>query len=116
MATNTFDNDSQTNLVDDVKNESIKNTFPAASSHSEKHDEFRLNFTRAEFYEFFNHVWNDVYWLANLVIWMGFVGLLLSHHFDLRLQMVGARMRIACCSLMYRKVNEKKNISLKFKT
>lgn len=92
-------------MLDDVKKESIKNTFPVATSQSEKHDEFRLvNFTRAEFYTVFNHIWNDVWWLASLVIWMGFFGLLLSHHFDLRLQMTGARMRIACCSLMYRKV------------
>lgn len=98
-------NNIDNHMLDDVKNESIKNTFPDATSQSEKHDEFRLvNFTRAEFYTYFNHIWNDVWWLANLVVWMGFFGLLLSHHFDLRLQMVGARMRIACCSLMYRKV------------
>lgn len=71
---------------------------------SEKNDELRLNFTRAEFYSYFNHIWSDVYWLAHLVVWMVFFSLLLSHHFDLRLQMVGARMRIACCSLIYRKV------------
>lgn len=106
VATDIFDSDDRTNFVDDVKNESIKSTFPPANSKSEKHDEFRLNITRDEFYKFFNHIWNDVYWLANLVIWMGFIGLLLAHHFDLRLQMVGARMRIACCSLMYRKVNK----------
>lgn len=92
------------NLIDDVKNESIKHTFPAATTQSEKTDELRLNLTRAEFYEFLNHVWNDVYWLAHILIWMGFVGMLLSHHYDLRLQMVGARMRIAACSLIYRKV------------
>lgn len=89
-----------------MKNESIKLTLPGATSRSEKHDELRLNFTRVEFYSFFNKIWNDVYWLANLVIWMGFFALLLSHHYDLRLQMVGARMRIACCSLIYRKVTE----------
>lgn len=101
----TIGNSVQTDVVDDVKNESIKNTFPAASSRSERHDELRLNFTRADFYIFVEHVWNDVYWLANLVIWMEFTGTMLNHHFDLRLQMAGARMRIACCSLMYRKVN-----------
>lgn len=65
-----------------------------------------MNLTRAEFYEFLNHAWNDVYWLAHILIWMGFVGMLLSHHYDLRLQMVGARMRIAACSLIYRKVKK----------
>lgn len=82
----------------------MKNVFPSATANSERHDELRLNLTRAEFYEFVCHAWNDVYWLAHLLIWAGFVSLLLSHHFDLRLQMVGARMRIACCSLIYRKV------------
>lgn len=89
--------------MDDVRNESIR-SFPTATSQSEKHDELKLNLTRAEFYKFFRHAWNDVYWLAHLVIWMGFLGLLMSHHADLRLQLVGARMRIACCSLVYRKV------------
>lgn len=92
--------------IDDVKNESIKKTFPTANSQSEKHDELSLNLTRAEFYEFFEHVWNDVYWLAYLLVLMGFLSMLLSHHFDLRLQMVGARMRIACCSMIYRKVGK----------
>lgn len=63
-----------------------------------------MNLTRADVYRFAQHVWNDVYWLAHMVVWMGFVSLLLAHHFDLRLQLVGARMRIACCSLIYRKV------------
>lgn len=88
---------------EDVKNVSLKDVSPI--SQSEKRDEFKLNLTQAEFYTYLNHAWNDVYWLANLVIWMGFFGLLMSHHADLRLQMIGARMRIACCSLIYRKVN-----------
>lgn len=90
--------------LDDVKNESIKTIFPPAESKSEKEDDLRVNLTRADVYKFAHHVWNDVYWLASLVIGMGFVGLLLSHHYDLRLQLAGARMRIACCSLIYRKV------------
>lgn len=91
--------------LDDVKNESVKNLLPNAVPKSEKTDELMLNLTRQDVFEFCRHAWNDVYWLANLVIWMGFFALLLSHHFDLRLQMVGARMRIACCSLIYRKVS-----------
>lgn len=82
----------------------MKNIFPPAIPKSDKDEEFRLNFTRADFKQFLNHAWNDVYWLAHLVVWMGFFGLLLSHHFDLNLQILGARMRIACCSLIYRKV------------
>lgn len=91
--------------LDDVKNESIKNILPQAQPKSERTDEFRdVNFTQADFFKFTKHAWNDVYWLANMVVWMGFVSLLLCHHFDLRLQLVGARMRIACCSMIYRKV------------
>lgn len=90
--------------LDDVKNESIKNILPPVEAKSEKNDELRVNLTRADVYNFAHHVWNDVYWLAHLVVWMGFVCLLLSHHLDLRLQLLGARMRIACCSLVYRKV------------
>lgn len=82
----------------------MKNIFPPAIPKSDKDEEFRLNFTRADFKQFLHHAWNDVYWLAHLVVWMGFFGLLLSHHFDLNLQILGARMRIACCSLIYRKV------------
>lgn len=91
------------NIVDDVKNESIKNLLPV-TPHSEKHDEFRLNFTRTEFYAYFNHAWNDVYWLAHAIIWMGFIGVLAQHHANLHMEMIGARMRIASCSLIYRKV------------
>lgn len=89
------------NMVDDVKNESIRNL---AFSHSERHDEFRLNFTRSEFYAYLNHAWNDVYWLAHAIIWMGFIGVLAQHHCNIHMEMIGARMRIASCSLIYRKV------------
>lgn len=90
--------------LDDVKNESIKNIFPIAQPKSEKKDELRLNLTRADVYEFVGNVWNDVYWLASLVILMSFISCLLIHQYELRLQGLGARMRIACCSLIYRKV------------
>lgn len=90
-------------IVDDVKNESIKNLF-TATSHSEKHEEFRINFTRSDFYEYFNHAWNDVYWLAHAIIWMGFIGVLAQHHANIHMETIGARMRIASCSLIYRKV------------
>lgn len=89
--------------MDDVKNESVKDIY-AAFSHSEKHDELRWNFTRAEFYKYFNHAWNDVYWLAHAIIWMGFIGVLAQHHAQLHMELTGARMRIASCSLIYRKV------------
>lgn len=45
-----------------------------------------------------------MYWLATLVVLMTLFGCFFAHHADLRQRMVGARMRIACCSLIYRKV------------
>lgn len=93
-------------VVDDVKNESIKSLlYPQPLPKSDKHDELMLNLTRQDVYEFFNHAWNDVYWLASLVISMVFLGCIISHHYDLRMRMYGAQMRIACCSLIYRKVS-----------
>lgn len=90
--------------MDDVKNVSVKNIFPDAKPKSEQNDELRLNLTRADVYQFAVHVWNDVYWLATIVILMSFLSCLLIHHYELRLQGLGSRMRIACCSLIYRKV------------
>lgn len=63
------DND---DYVEDVKNESIKSL--PATTYNDKHDEFRFNYTRSEFYAYVNHAWNDVYWLAHGIIWMGFIG------------------------------------------
>lgn len=53
---------------------------------------------------FFQYIWNDIYWLGAGVVVMCTFGFLFVHHSDLRQRMVGARMRIACCSLIYRKV------------
>lgn len=92
--------------LDDVKNESVK--IPV-TSHSEKNDELRISFTRKEFYAYFNHAWNDVYWLAHGIIWMGFIGVLAQHHANIHMEVIGARMRIASCSLIYRKVCTDKN-------
>lgn len=99
-------NDVKLNAVpfNNVRNESGKHIFPAAIPKSDEDDEFRLSSTCANIKQFLNHAWNDVYWLAHLVVWMGFFGVLLSLHADLNLQVLGARMRIACCSLIYRKV------------
>lgn len=92
--------------LDDVRNESVKFLLPPSIPKSEKEEDLRLNFTRADFEHMMVNIWNDVYWLAHMVVWMCVVSFLFSHHYDLRLQMVGARMRIACCSLIYRKVSD----------
>ncbi|XP_034486075.1 multidrug resistance-associated protein 4-like [Drosophila innubila] len=49
------------------------------------------------------YVWNDLYSLGAVLVGSTLVGCFLIHHLDLRQRMIGARMRIACCSLIYRK-------------
>ena len=58
------------------------------------------------FNDFFSYIWNDIYWLSSGVVVMTFLSCMLLHHTDLRQRVVGARMRIACCSLIYRKVRK----------
>ncbi|GAB0088829.1 multidrug resistance-associated protein 4 [Sergentomyia squamirostris] len=48
-------------------------------------------------------VWNDVYCLAAGIVSLTFLACLFCHHADLRLRMLGARLRISCCSLIFRK-------------
>lgn len=98
------DSKSTTETLDDVRNESVKFLLPPAIQKPDKDEEFRLNFTRADFESAMVHVWNDVYWLAYMIVLLGIIGFLFGHHYNLRLQLIGARMRIACCSLIYRKV------------
>lgn len=86
---------------DDVKNVSVKNMPLQKTPKSDNQDKLSGN----DVYAYCRYIWNNVYWLASLVIGLGFFNLLLLHHFDLRLQMLCARMRIACCSMIYRKVN-----------
>lgn len=47
--------------------------------------------------------WNDAYWLTTLVVLMTLIPCFLMHHSDLSQRLIGARMRIACCSAIYRK-------------
>lgn len=94
---------SSNSLFDDVRNESVKDIYKPTQK-SEHHDQLLLNFTRQDMLDFFQDVWTDVYWLAIIMIILTFIGCTLEHHFDLRLRMLGAQMRIACCSLIYRKV------------
>lgn len=49
------------------------------------------------------YVWKDLFWLGGLLVGVNFVACFLWHHLYLRQRMMGARMRIACCSLVYRK-------------
>ncbi|XP_037922724.1 probable multidrug resistance-associated protein lethal(2)03659 isoform X3 [Hermetia illucens] len=53
--------------------------------------------------DFFTMIWNDYYWLASIVVISTVIGCLIGHHLDLRQRLLGARMRIACSSAIYRK-------------
>lgn len=53
--------------------------------------------------DFIDYAWNDAHWLAGLLILLTLLGCFCNHHSDLRQRLVGARMRIACCSAIYRK-------------
>lgn len=72
---------------------------------SEKNEELSAESVAEEVQKFFLYAWSDMYWLATLVVLMTLLGCFFAHHADLRQRMVGARMRVACCSLIYRKVN-----------
>lgn len=52
---------------------------------------------------FLAYIWNDVYWLSSGVCLLTLICCFLLHHADLRQRLVGAQMRIACCSVIYRK-------------
>lgn len=49
-------------------------------------------------------MWDDVNSLGAILVLSTLLGCFLIHHVDLRQRLMGARMRIACCSLIYRKV------------
>ncbi|XP_016960247.1 ATP-binding cassette sub-family C member 4 [Drosophila biarmipes] len=49
------------------------------------------------------YMWNDTYSLGALLVTSTLFCCFLLHHVDLRQRLMGARMRIACCSLIYRK-------------
>lgn len=88
-------------LSDDVK--VVKK--PKFTFVSDRDDEFASpdKSTLDEIGAWFQHIWNDINWLGSMVIAMCTLSFLFVHHSDLRQRMVGARMRIACCSLIYRK-------------
>lgn len=90
--------------IDDVQNKSIRDLVPEPSQRPDKEDQLMLNLKREHVEEFFHHIWNDVNWLACMLILLTMCGCVLIHHYDLRQRMVGAQMRIACCSMIYRKV------------
>ncbi|XP_050316874.1 ATP-binding cassette sub-family C member 4 [Bactrocera neohumeralis] len=48
-------------------------------------------------------VFNDIYCLGTILVTSTLLSCFLIHHVDLRQRLLGGRMRIACCSLIYRK-------------
>lgn len=57
-----------------------------------------------DFSDTLQYIWNDVNFLGAILVTSTLIGCFLIHHVDLRQRLMGARMRIACCSLIYRKV------------
>lgn len=55
------------------------------------------------FEEGVHYIWNDIYSLGIVLVSSTLICCFLIHHVDLRQRLMGARMRIACCSLIYRK-------------
>lgn len=53
---------------------------------------------------FFHHVWNNALSLATLLVLINLISNISQHYSRLGLSCLGARMRIGCCSLIYRKV------------
>ncbi|EDW66850.1 ATP-binding cassette sub-family C member 4 [Drosophila virilis] len=79
---------------DDSLKEHVKNLFPAAATNATERNALE---------EGIHYIWNDVYSLGIVLVVSTTLGCFLVHHVDLRQRLMGARMRIACCSLIYRK-------------
>ncbi|XP_037813415.1 multidrug resistance-associated protein 4-like isoform X2 [Lucilia sericata] len=47
--------------------------------------------------------WHDIYVLGAILVGSTFIGCFINHHVDQRQKRMGAKMRIACCSLILRK-------------
>lgn len=56
-----------------------------------------------QFFASIHQIWHNNYWLGGILVASTLLGCFLIHHVDLRQRMLGARLRIACCSLIYRK-------------
>lgn len=51
-----------------------------------------------------HHAWNDAFSLAIMLVAISFVSILFQHHCYVGSNLLGVRLRIACSSMMYRKV------------
>ncbi|KAI9580171.1 hypothetical protein GQX74_000164, partial [Glossina fuscipes] len=87
------------------KNEATAQKLPSTNSKSTQIEEENWEFVE-NFNEILHFIWNVVHWLGAIRICSTLLGCFLIHHMDLRQRLLGARMRIACCSLIYRKESE----------
>lgn len=46
----------------------------------------------------------QAYWYAGAVVGLSMLSVFIQHHTNLRQCQLGMRLRVACCSLLYRKV------------
>lgn len=63
-----------------------------------------VNTDNSIFPEYFLEFLSNIHVLSTLLVLSVFFISILQQHSNYRLRMVGARLRIACCSLIYRKV------------
>ncbi|KAL3283201.1 hypothetical protein HHI36_006350 [Cryptolaemus montrouzieri] len=71
--------------------------------------------TLAEFIDSFSETPRNkekAWYLGGAVIGMSFLNCMISHHVSLYLSRIGMRVRIACCSLIYRKILKLDKVSL----
>lgn len=80
-------------IVTDIKNNTFINSKDGAVSFVPFQSNHRIY-----------HVWNDAFSLATMLVVMSFISILFAHHGYLGSNLLGVRLRIACSSLMYRKV------------
>ncbi|XP_037896202.1 multidrug resistance-associated protein 4 [Glossina fuscipes] len=90
------------NVISLNKNEATAQKLPSTNSNSTQIEEENWEFVE-NFNEILHFIWNDVHWLGAILVCSTLLGCFLIHHVDLRQRLLGARMRIACCSLIYRK-------------
>ncbi|XP_061403043.1 ATP-binding cassette sub-family C member 4-like [Musca vetustissima] len=70
-------------------------------SSKEAHDNNQL-----WFWYYLTWVWHNPYCLGGLLVGLTFFGCFMNHHVDQRQKRMGAKMRIACCSLIFRKASK----------
>ena len=77
-------------------------TFNGNTSHNATMEVESMDFNILTNYRW--RVWHDIYILATLLVGSTLCGCFINHHVDQRQKRMGAKMRIACCSLIQRKV------------